>query len=274
MVLLNGLADLRCPTIVHSSKAELYSLFVTIDDALSSRRVPFAVRVGSGGASGAPLPAPAQPGPNDVAIEHEFGQGGHDEGLVAFIVTAIGFGFISLLTPCVFPMIPVTISYFLKQGSERPGQTLKLAIIYCLGIVGAFTVLGLLLSIIFGPTALNQLANNPWLNLFFAAVFTVFALMFDGHVRDPCSVMGVDMDIQETGIRWRDWRSVHGADVYSGFLHLHVCLCRTVSGTCGKGQLSDADHCMVAFSTAFASPFFFLALFPSLLANCPRVVAG
>ena len=247
-------------------------IFLVCDDrrCLELTTVPFAVRVGSGGASGAPLPAPAQPGPNDVAIEHEFGQGGHDEGLVAFIVTAIGFGFISLLTPCVFPMIPVTISYFLKQGSERPGQTLKLAIIYCLGIVGAFTVLGLLLSIIFGPTALNQLANNPWLNLFFAAVFTVFALMLMGmfEIRVPSWVL-----------TWTSKKQESGGAIGVLFMALTFTL---VSFTCtfafvgqlvvlaAKGSYLMPIIGMVAFSTAFASPFFFLALFPSLLAKLPK----
>ncbi|MDG2130822.1 MAG: cytochrome c biogenesis protein CcdA [Fuerstiella sp.] len=229
----------------------------------------FTVELGSGGAA-VPLSAPAQPGPGDVVIENEFGNGGQQEGLVAFIVTAVGFGFISLLTPCVFPMIPVTISYFLKQGSERPGHTLKLAIIYCLGIVGAFTVLGLLLSILFGPTALNQLANNPWLNLFFAGVFTVFALMLMGmfEVRVPSWLL-----------TWTSKKQESGGAIGVLFMALTFTL---VSFTCtfafvgqlvvlaAKGSYLMPIIGMIAFSTAFASPFFFLALFPSLLAKLPK----
>ena len=247
-------------------------VFLACDDhrCLPQGTASFVVQIGSGSTAALPSSAPAQPGPGDVVIEHEFGKGGQQEGLMAFIVTAVGFGFISLLTPCVFPMIPVTISYFLKQGSERPGQTLKLAIIYCLGIVGAFTVLGLLLSIIFGPTALNQLANDPWLNLFFAGVFTVFALMLMGmfEVRVPSWVLTWTSKKQETG----------GA-VGVLFMALTFTL---VSFTCtfafvgqlvvlaAKGSYLMPIIGMVAFSTAFASPFFFLALFPSLLAKLPQ----
>ena len=247
-------------------------VFLVCDDrrCLELTTTPFAVQLGSGRAAGVAPSLPALPGANDVVVEHEFGNGGPQEGLVPFVITAIGFGFISLLTPCVFPMIPVTISYFLKQGSERPGETLKLAIIYCLGIVGAFTVLGLLLSIIFGPTALNQLANDPWLNLFFAAVFTVFALMLMGmfEVRVPSWVL-----------TWTSKKQDSGGAIGVLFMALTFTL---VSFTCtfafvgqlvvlaAKGTYLMPIIGMVAFSTAFASPFFFLALFPSLLAKLPK----
>lgn len=78
--------------------------------------------------------------------------------LIAFVLTAIGAGFVALLTPCVFPMIPVTVAFFLKQEEKKAGSSLKLAIVYCLSIIGAFTILGLLAAIVFGPTA----AEQPW----------------------------------------------------------------------------------------------------------------
>ena len=74
------------------------------------------------------------------------------DGLIAFVLTAIGAGFVALLTPCVFPMIPVTVAFFLKQEEKKAGSSLKLAIVYCLSIIGAFTILGLLAAIVFGPT--------------------------------------------------------------------------------------------------------------------------
>ncbi|MCP4783085.1 MAG: hypothetical protein GY903_25210 [Fuerstiella sp.] len=247
-------------------------VFLVCDDrrCLELTTTPFTLAIGGDRAGVAAPSAPALPGADDVVVERNFGKGVGQEGLVPFVITAIGFGFISLLTPCVFPMIPVTISYFLKQGSERPGQTLKLAVIYCLGIVGAFTVLGLLLSIIFGPTALNQLANDPWLNLFFAAVFTVFALMLMGmfEVRVPSWVL-----------TWTSKKQESGGAIGVLFMALTFTL---VSFTCtfafvgqlvvlaAKGSYLMPIIGMVAFSTAFASPFFFLALFPSLLAKLPK----
>ncbi|MEO1978969.1 MAG: cytochrome c biogenesis protein CcdA, partial [Fuerstiella sp.] len=262
----------RFTLVDDAASVEGQIVFQVCDDrrCLAPATAAFAVQLGSvHTVSGAPS-APALPGANDVVVEHEFGKGGQQEGLMAFVITAVGFGFISLLTPCVFPMIPVTISYFLKQGSDRPGQTIKLATIYCLGIVGAFTVLGLLLSIIFGPTALNQLANNPWLNLFFAAVFTVFALMLMGMF---------EISVPSWVLTWTSKKQESGGAIGVLFMALTFTL---VSFTCtfafvgqlvvlaAKGSYLMPIIGMVAFSTAFASPFFFLALFPSLLAKLPK----
>ena len=206
---------------------------------------------------------------SDSTVSPEFGEGGSD-GLIPFVITAISFGFIALLTPCVFPMIPVTISYFLKQGSDRPGGTVKLATIYCLGIVGAFTVLGLLGAVIFGPTSLNTLANDKWLNLLFAAIFTAFGLMLLGMF---------EFRIPSWLLTWSSRKQETGGVIGVLFMALTFTL---VSFTCTfafVGQLlvlaASGDYLrpiigMVAFSSAFASPFFFLALFPGMLKKLPK----
>jgi hypothetical protein len=113
------------------------------------------------------------------------------EGFFAFIFTAAAAGFLALLTPCVFPMIPVTVAFFLKQEEKRAGSSIRLAIIYSLSIIGAFTVLGLITAAIFGPASLNTLANNKWLNLFFAALFLLFSLMLLGvfEIQLPSSLL-------------------------------------------------------------------------------------
>ena len=191
-------------------------------------------------------------------------------GLWAFIISAVGFGFVALLTPCVFPMIPVTIAFFLKQGEERPGKTLSLAIVYCLSIVAAFTILGLVMAVVFGPTSINQLANSPWLNLVLTGIFTFFALMLMGmfEVRVPSWLLTWSSKKQENG-------------GYAGVIFMALTF-TLVSFTCTfafVGQLmvwaAQGDYLMpvigmVAFATAFASPFFFLALFPSLLKQMPK----
>ena len=66
--------------------------------------------------------------------------------------------------PCVWPMIPVTVNFFVKQGQKNKGSTTGLAIAYCLSIILIFMAVGLLFSIIFGAASLSKLANNPWLN--------------------------------------------------------------------------------------------------------------
>ncbi|MFY9253831.1 MAG: cytochrome c biogenesis protein CcdA [Fuerstiella sp.] len=191
-------------------------------------------------------------------------------GLMPFILSAVSAGFLSLLTPCVFPMIPVTVSYFLKQGEDRPGSTLKLAVIYCLGIIGAFTVLGLSVAVLVGPTALPTLAGNRWLNLAFAAIFIVFSLMLLGmfEIRIPSWLL-----------TWSSKKQDSGGVAGVLFMALTFTL---VSFTCtfafvgsllvvaAGGSFLKPIIGMIAFSTAFASPFFLLALFPSMLKKLPK----
>ncbi|MBC7965618.1 MAG: thioredoxin family protein [Fuerstia sp.] len=192
------------------------------------------------------------------------------EGFFAFVFTAAAAGFLALLTPCVFPMIPVTVAFFLKQEEKRVGSSIRLAIIYSLSIIGAFTVLGLITAGIFGPASLNTLANNKWLNLFFAALFLMFALMLIGvfEIQIPSSVL-----------TWTSKRESTGGVIGVVFMALTFTL---VSFTCtfafvgsllawaAKGQVFWPVVGMLAFSSAFASPFFLLALFPSMLKRLPR----
>lgn len=207
---------------------------------------------------------------SDDKTAESFAEGSQDANLFTFIIAAVGYGFVALLTPCVFPMIPVTISFFLKQGEEKPGGVIKLAAIYCLGIVGAFTVLGLLGAALFGPTSLNTFANDKWLNLVFAAIFTMFGLMLMGMF---------ELRMPSWMLTWSSKKQEAGGVVGVLFMALTFTL---VSFTCTfafVGQLlvwaSQGDYFMpiigmVAFSTAFASPFFVLALFPSMLKKLPK----
>ncbi len=192
------------------------------------------------------------------------------EGFLAFVLTAAAAGFLALLTPCVFPMIPVTVAFFLKQEEKRTGSSIKLAVIYSLSIICAFTVLGLVVAGIFGPASLNTLANNKWLNLFFAGLFLVFSLMLLGvfEIQIPSSVL-----------TWTSKREATGGIIGVIFMALTFTL---VSFTCtfafvgsllawaAKGQVFWPVVGMLAFSAAFASPFFLLALFPSMLKRLPR----
>ncbi len=66
--------------------------------------------------------------------------------------------------PCVWPMIPVTVNFFVKQGEKNGGKATGLAITYCLAIIGIFTGIGVLFSAFLGASSLSNLANNPWLN--------------------------------------------------------------------------------------------------------------
>ena len=198
------------------------------------------------------------------------GRGAPREGFMAFMITAVGAGFVALATPCVFPMIPITVAFFLKQEERYAGSSLKLAIVYCLSIIAAFTVLGLAMARIFGGSSLTDLANNPWLNLFFSGLFVLFALMLLGA-----------MDLQVPGwlVTWTSNRESAGGMIGVVFMALTFTL---VSFTCtfafvgsllviaAQGDVLWPVLGMLGFSTAFASPFFILALFPRMLNKLPR----
>src|SRR6266581_7101552 len=96
-----------------------------------------------------------------------------------FLWLAASTGLISLMTPCVFPMVPVTVAYF-SSPEHRNASGVRGAALFGLGIVSTFTVLGLILAAVFGAAGLNRFAADPWVNLALAVVFLVFAAnLFD-----------------------------------------------------------------------------------------------
>src|SRR3954468_5858477 len=90
-----------------------------------------------------------------------------------FLWLAASTGFLSLLTPCVFPMVPVTLAYFSSTGPNQ--SAVRRALLFGAGIVGTFTVLGLALAAVFGAAGLNRFAADPVVNLILAALFLLFA---------------------------------------------------------------------------------------------------
>ncbi len=93
--------------------------------------------------------------------------------------SAFGSGLVALFTPCIFSMIPVTVSFFTKRSKTR-AEGIKNAFIYSLSIIVIFTLVGFLVSLIFGPAALNNLATNWIANLVFFAMFFIFGISFLG----------------------------------------------------------------------------------------------
>src|SRR3954469_3393346 len=91
----------------------------------------------------------------------------------AFLWLAATTGLLSLLTPCVFPMVPVTLAYFSSPGRQQ--STVSRALLFGAGIIGTFTILGLALAAIFGAAGLNRFAADPVVNVILAALFLLFA---------------------------------------------------------------------------------------------------
>ena len=193
----------------------------------------------------------------------------------SFLWLAVTFGAISLLTPCVFPMIPITVSYFMKHADGNHGRTIKLATVYSIGIVATFSALGMLLAVAFGAAGINLFAANPWVNLFIGALFLFFAFNLFGfyEISVPSSVLTRLDSITRT-------KEGKGS-AYLGALLMGLTFTLT-SFTCtspfiGSLLVSTAQGDwkmpllgMLAFSIVFALPFFVLAVAPRLLHSLPR----
>nr|WP_309693247.1 cytochrome c biogenesis protein CcdA [Armatimonas sp.] len=199
--------------------------------------------------------------------------------LLTFILTAFGAGLLALITPCVFPMIPVTFSYFTKlataKGNDSPAvvqkMIVKLATLYCLGIVVSFTAFGLIMAVTVGAAGATKFAANPWVNLGFATLFVVFglALLEVFELKLPGKVMSLTGSGRKTG-------------GYLGVFLLGLTFV-IASFTCaapfvGTVMVLAANGKeffrpilgMALFATALALPFFLLAIFPSLLKKMPK----
>ena len=192
-----------------------------------------------------------------------------------FIWLAITLGALSLLTPCVFPMIPITVSYFTNHAAGNRAKSVKLAAIYSLGIIGTFTILGMLLAIFVGAAGINLFAANPWINLAIAAIFLFFAFNLFGayEITLPTSVL-TSLD-QLTRSKEGEGSGVAGALLMGLTFTLTSFTCTSpfvgtilVSASQGDWQMPLLG--MLAFSTVFALPFFVLALAPQMLAQLPR----
>ncbi|MFN7014981.1 MAG: protein-disulfide reductase DsbD domain-containing protein, partial [Bacteroidia bacterium] len=95
-----------------------------------------------------------------------------------FLQGLIG-GFAALLMPCIYPMLPLTVSFFTKQSKTKV-EGIRKATIYGLSIIILYVLLGMIVTILFGSDALNELSTNPWFNIFFFVLFVVFAISFFG----------------------------------------------------------------------------------------------
>jgi thiol:disulfide interchange protein len=216
-------------------------------------------------------PVTIQPSDGETGTDGEFASSDpRARGLLFFVLSAFGAGALALLTPCVFPMIPVTVAFFLKQSEKKHGNALVLAAVYSGSIVLAFTVLGVMVAAIFGPQELTDAANNPWLNLFFAALFMAFGL----------SLMGMfELRVPSFLLTWSSSKESVGGLAGVVFMALTFTL---VSFTCtfaflgpilvwaAQGELFWPILGMLSFSSAFAAPFFLLAMFPSMLKKLPK----
>lgn len=201
--------------------------------------------------------------------------------LLAFFFLAFAGGLLALLTPCVWPMIPLTVSFFMKRGGKdgKPGGDVKGAVLFGACIVVIFLALGFLLTILFGADALNKLSTDAVFNVACFVLLTVFGL----------SLLGLfELRLPSSWADSLDRRSSATTGIVSIFLMaltmvvvsfsctapimglLLVEIATVTTGGGGVEQLLMPVVGMTGFALALALPFTFFALFPKLLQRVPR----
>jgi thiol:disulfide interchange protein DsbD len=193
-----------------------------------------------------------------------------EEGLFRFAAVALGFGILAIFTPCVFPMIPITMSYFISTQGDSPRASLTQAITFCVGVIVLFTGLGAAVSAILGPFGIVQLGSNVWVNLFIAAVFLVFAASLLGafEITIPSAVLTRMNQASGRGGLLGTW--IMGlVFALASFACTGPFVGTLLAGSI-QGDLTWPIFGMLMFSVGLALPFFFLALFPAYLKRLPR----
>ena len=194
---------------------------------------------------------------------------------VGFLWLAATTGLLSLLTPCVFPMVPVTIAYFSSPSGDS-SLSLRRPLLFGLGIVATFTLLGLALAAVFGAAGLNRFAADPWVNLVLAALFLVFAANLFGWLATP--VPWKLANAADRASRGAAPGSSLGALVMGATFTLTSVTCTapfvgTLLVLASRGSWATPVVGMIVYSTAFAFPFVLLALVPRSVSSLPRAGA-
>ena len=185
-----------------------------------------------------------------------------------FIATFL-FGFTALLTPCVFPMIPMTVSFFTKQSKNR-AKGIRNAIIYGISIILIYVVLGLIVVQIFGADALNAMSTNVWFNVIFFLILVIFAVSFLG---------AFEIMLPNSWANKVDKQADRGGMIGIFFMALALAIVSfSCTGPIIGGILVESVSIggwapvigMFGFSLALALPFMLFAVFPGWLNSLPR----
>ncbi|MCB9231362.1 MAG: thioredoxin family protein [Bacteroidia bacterium] len=179
------------------------------------------------------------------------------------------FGFAAVFTPCVFPMIPLTVSFFTKSSSNR-AKGIRNALTYAFFIIFIYTAIGLFVSVVFGDDFLYLMSINPWVNLGFFTLLFVFALSFFGMF---------EITLPSSWANKMDQKSDRGGLLGIFFMALTLAV---VSFSCtgplvGTALIEAADGSlwgptvsMLGFSSALAIPFALFAIFPGWMNSMPK----
>ncbi|MGB1242013.1 MAG: cytochrome c biogenesis protein CcdA, partial [Chitinophagales bacterium] len=194
---------------------------------------------------------------------------GDSQGYWSIFIWGFFGGLLALLTPCVFPMIPLTVSFFTKSSKDKKTGITN-AIIYAFSIIVIYVFLGVLVTFMFGATALNELATNPWMNVGFFLIFMFFAFSFFGYY---------ELTLPSWLVNRSDEASDKGGLIGIFFMAFTLAL---VSFSCtgpiigslivvaAEGGIAGPAIGMTGFAVALAFPFALFAAFPGWLNSLPR----
>lgn len=206
-------------------------------------------------------------------LQHYNGDTGSTEGMSWWIIFLEGLlgGFIALFTPCVWPIIPMTVSFFLKRNKDR-AKAIREATTYGLSIVVIYVLLGLAVTLLFGASALNALATNAVFNILFCLLLVVFAASFLG---------AFELTLPASWSNKIDEKSGNTTGLLSIFLMAFTLALVSFSCTgpiigfllvavSTQGSIVAPTIGMLGFAIALAIPFTLFAMFPSLLKSAPK----
>lgn len=224
-----------------------------------------AVATAAPAGSNAQLWANVEPQLRELSHEKE------EASLFAIFLAGILGGLIALITPCVWPMIPMTVSFFLKQNKSRSAG-IRSAVIYGLSIVVIYVVIGLLVTAIFGGGALNALSTNAWFNVFFFLLLVVFAISFMG---------GFEITLPSKWTNKMDSKVDTTTGMVSIFFMAFTLALVSFSctgpiigtllvETATSGNFLAPAIGMLGFALALALPFTIFAMFPTMLKSMPK----
>ena len=198
--------------------------------------------------------------------------GTSDKGLMAIFLLGLAGGLLALLTPCVWPIIPMTVSFFLKRSKDDRKKGIRDAMTYGLSIVVIYVLLGLFVILAFGASALNSLSTNAVFNIFFCLMLVVFAASFLG---------GFELTLPSSWGNAVDSKANKTTGLLSIFLMAFTL--SLVSFSCTgpiigfllvemgtSGSIIAPTVGMFGFALALALPFSLFAMFPTMLKSAPK----
>ena len=204
--------------------------------------------------------------PSDSKSDSEENEG----GLWGIFLLGVSGGLVALVMPCIFPMIPLTVSLFTKQSKSR-SQGITKALIYGLSIVVIFVALACLATFMFGASALNEFSTNPWVNIAFFAVFVFFAISFFG---------AFEIALPSSWANYTDKQADKGGYIGIFFMAFTLviisfsCTLPIIGSLATQASLTGNYYALIVgslgFSLTLAIPFVLFAIFPSWINSLPK----